>query len=157
PRNDSPNTYPAGPGKALAGPKWAEKRCFNQSFRLWWARDRTVNLNALSQSHWFRPALGASLVAICGLLLWKTSVGEPWVDASYDYMFRFGSQRVTNSVVLIMMDNEAYQHFGQDREHPWDRALHARLLDKLTDDGASLVVFDCIFRAPQSQDPNADE
>ena len=36
------------------------------------------------------PALGAVLTALCGIVLWSTPMGEPWVNASYDYLFRFG-------------------------------------------------------------------
>ena len=75
---------------------------------------------------WFRSVAGAGLTVICGLFLWKTSVSEGWVNASYDYLFRFGGRAVSNNVVLILMDNEAYDHCQQVRGQPWDRALHAR-------------------------------
>ena len=91
---------------------------------------------------------GAALSALCGLLLWKAPVGEPWVNASYDYLFRFGSHGVTNDVVVILMDNEAYDHFKQVRGQPWDRALHAELLRRLAADGSELVAFDSFFRRP---------
>jgi CHASE2 domain-containing sensor protein len=91
---------------------------------------------------------GASLTALCGLLLWATPIGQPWVNASYDYSFRFGARAVTNKVALILMDNEAYDHFHQTRGQPWDRALHARMLNKLADDGCALVVMDSFFRGP---------
>ncbi len=45
------------------------------------------------------------------------------------------------------MDNEAFDHFHQTRGQPWDRSLHAQLLNKLADDGAELVVMDSFFRA----------
>ena len=85
---------------------------------------------------------------LCGLILWGTPVGDWWVNASYDYQFRFGSRAVTNQVVLVQMDNESYDYFHQERYNPgrtnawqpWDRKLHAQLLDKLADGGASLVV-----------------
>jgi CHASE2 domain-containing sensor protein len=88
-------------------------------------------------------------------MLWKTPSGEPWVNASYDYLFRFGAHAVTNEVALILMDNEAFDQFHQTRGQPWDRALHAELLNKLADDGAELVVFDSFFRVPR--DPAKDE
>ncbi len=91
-------------------------------------------------------ALGAVLAVLCGLLLWGTSLGEPWTHASYDYLFRFGSHTVTNRVTLILMDNDAFESFHQTRGEPWDRALHAQLLNRLADDGAALVVMDSFFR-----------
>ena len=81
-------------------------------------------------------------------MLWKMPLGEPWVNASYDYLFRFGARAVTNRVTLILMDNEAFDQFHQVRGQPWDRGLHARLLNRLADDGCALVVFDSFFRQP---------
>jgi CHASE2 domain-containing sensor protein len=99
-------------------------------------------------------ALGAALAVLCGLLLWRTSPGEPWVNASYDYLFRFGRHATTNRVSLILMDSAAFNQFHQTRGQPWDRALHAQLLNRLADDGCKLVVFDSFFRAPR--DPVSD-
>jgi hypothetical protein len=93
---------------------------------------------------------GAALAALCGLMLWNMSLGEAWINASYDYLFRFGARAITNNVTLIMMDNEAYDYFQQTRPH-WDRGLHAQLLNKLADDGCALVVMDCFFREPGDQ------
>jgi CHASE2 domain-containing sensor protein len=78
------------------------------------------------------------------------------VNASYDYQFLFSSRRVTNQVVLIQMDNESYGDLGQERydplkegSQPWDRSLHAHLLQKLADGGASLVAMDIFFSKPR--------
>src|SRR5579859_1495240 len=88
-------------------------------------------------------------------MLWTMPLGEPWVNASYDYLFRFGAHAVTNRVTLILMDNEAFAQFHQTRDQLWDRGLHARLLNRLADDGCALVVFDSFFR--QTNDPARDE
>jgi CHASE2 domain-containing sensor protein len=97
------------------------------------------------------------VAVLCGLLLWQTPLGEPWVNASYDYLFRFGARAVTNRVMLIQMDNAAYDYFHQIRGQPWDRRLHARLLNRLADDGCRLVVFDAFFRQPNTNNPASDE
>ncbi len=89
------------------------------------------------------------MAALCGLLLWAMPLGRPWIDGSYDYLFRFGDREVTNSVALILMDNGAFDQFHQNRGQPWDRDLHARLLNKLADDGCSLVVMDTLFHEPR--------
>jgi CHASE2 domain-containing sensor protein len=108
-----------------------------------------------SQNIFLHSALGAALATLCGLLLWKIPLGEAWRNASYDYSFRFGTRALTNKVAFIMMDNEAYDQFHQIRGQPWDRALHARLLNKLADDNCALVVMDCFFHEPG--DPRKDE
>ena len=107
-------------------------------------KGRFIQRPALIQS-----ALGAVLAVLCGLLLWAAPFGQPWVHASYDYLFRFATRSVTNRVSLVLMDNAAFDHFHQSRDQPWDRGLHARLLNRLADDGCSLVVLDSFFRAPR--------
>jgi CHASE2 domain-containing sensor protein len=101
-----------------------------------------------------RSALGAALAVLCGVLLGWTSLGDPWTNASYDYLFRFGSRAVTNQVTVILMDNAAFDQLHQSRLQPWDRALHAQLLNRLADDGCALVVMDSFFRDPR--DPATD-
>jgi CHASE2 domain-containing sensor protein len=113
-----------------------------------------VKVKAIGQYAFFKSALGAAMAVLCGLMLWQMPLGEPWVNASYDYLFRFEARAVTNRVTLILMDNEAYDQFHQTRGQPWDRALHAQLLNRLADDGCALVVFDSFFQQPR---PTQDE
>ena len=91
--------------------------------------------------------MGAALAVVVGLSLLFFSWGEPWVHGSYDNLFRFGTRPVTNQVVLVLMDNEAYSELGQSRDNkpPWDRNLHAKLLNKLADDRCPLAVLDVRF------------
>ena len=110
-----------------------------------------MKVKAIGQPEFLKSALGAAVAVLCGLLLWKMPLGEPWVNASYDYLFRFGARAVTNRVTLILMDNEAYDQFHQVRGQPWDRGLHAQLLNRLADDGCDLVVFDSFFRQPNER------
>ena len=93
-------------------------------------------------------ALGAAAALLCGWLLWLTPLGDFWTNASYDYLFRFGNHSATNHVTLILMDNGAFAQFHQTRGQPWDRALHAKLLNRLADDGCSLTVLDAFFGEP---------
>jgi CHASE2 domain-containing sensor protein len=100
-------------------------------------------------------AWGAVVAVLCGWILWMGPLGDFWVNTSYDYLFRFGNHSATNKVTLILMDNAAFDQLHQVREQPWDRALHAQLLNRLADDGCSLVVLDSFFRA--TNNPEKDE
>lgn len=106
-----------------------------------------MKLKAVIESRLFRPVLGAVLAALCGLALWKMPLGDNWVNDSYDNLFRFVARPVTNNVLLILMDNAAHKELHQERGQPWDRALHAKLLNHLADDGCPLVVFDVHFES----------
>ena len=46
---------------------------------------------------------------------------------------------------MIYMDDDSHEQLGQRKNQAWDRSLHARLVDRLTDAGAKLVVFDIVF------------
>ena len=110
---------------------------------------KTTRAKALTNS-----LLGAGLAVLCGLLLWSTPLGEAWVNASYDHLFHFGARPTTNQVVLILMDNASYSEYHQTRGQPWNRQLHATLLDRLALDHCPLVVFDTCFKKPG--DPATD-
>jgi CHASE2 domain-containing sensor protein len=114
----------------------------------------TMVLKSVSQHRFFRPAMGAVLTVLCGLALWGAPLGDRWVNASYDWLYRFSTKSVTNSLVLIRMDNESFQKLDQKIGQPWDRHQHARLLNKLADDGCRLVVLDIVF--DQMREPEMD-
>ena len=103
-----------------------------------------MNLRSVIEHKFFKPAVGAALTVLCGLLLWGP-LGEAWENASYDYLFRFGHRAATNQVALILMDHESYGKLGQIRGEHWSRDRHASLLNKLTEDDCRLVVFDVFF------------
>ena len=96
-------------------------------------------------------------MTLFGLALLLMPLGQPWVNASYDALFRFGGHEITNRVVLLLMDNDSYAEYQQIRGpgYRWDRGLHTRLLNRLADDGCPLVVFDVFFRS--RGDPFTDE
>ncbi len=111
----------------------------------------------LNQRKLSKPLFGAALTVLCGLALWGMPLGERWVNASYDYFFRFPvAETMTNKMVLIWMDNNAYDHYRQSRNRPWDRGLHAELLERLAKDACPLVVLDAFLREP-GPDQSKDE
>jgi CHASE2 domain-containing sensor protein len=113
-----------------------------------------VRVKANRKKNCLSPAVGAALTVLCGLTLLKTTLGEAWVNASYDYLFRFAERPITNKVEVILMDNESYRYLHQKRGQPWDRALHSQLLRQLAADGCAMVVFDCFFG--ETRDPAKD-
>ena len=55
-------------------------------------------------------------------------------------------------ITIIAIDEESLQQLGQ---WPWPRSAHARLLEKLREAEAAIVVFDVVFAEP-SADPKQD-
>jgi len=77
-------------------------------------------------------------------------------DWSYDLSLSRPSKWSSEDVMLIYLDEQSYRLLRQPLDKPWDRALHAQLLDRLTQDGAKVVVFDVVFSDP-GPSPAADE
>src|SRR5439155_21282557 len=62
---------------------------------------------------------------------------------------------VTNKVAIILMDNAACYELNQTRTN-WNRGLHAELLNKLTNAGCPVVVFDILFRSAREAEAGKD-
>src|SRR5688500_2635841 len=87
------------------------------------------------------------------LLLLYAGFGE---GLSFDLPFQFGPTKVPDNVVIVTMDESAYDDPELNPSgfaYPnFDRATHARFLKRLTADGAPLVVFDIFFKDPKQED-----
>lgn len=95
-----------------------------------------------------------------------SEVSMDWFQrASFDLPFIFreslphpirqtlAPRRAPDEVVIVYMDDDSYGKLGQSPSLPWSRALHARLLQRLTRDGARAVFFDVVFDNDSPEDP----
>jgi CHASE2 domain-containing sensor protein len=71
----------------------------------------------------------------------------------YDYFLNLQEYHVSEDVVIVAIDDVSLHKLGQ---WPWSRAVHGRILDRLTDMGAKAVGFDILFTEPETTDPQAD-
>jgi len=93
-----------------------------------------------------RPSTGGALVvALTGLALWWLPLGGGLEKLSFDLPTVFNASSDFPEVVLIEMDEPSHAELKQDRGKPWDRRLHARLVDYLRTEGAKVIVFDVEF------------
>ncbi len=97
---------------------------------------------------------GAALAIGIGLVWLRYSFAEPIVRLSYDVPFLWRTQIETHEVVLVYLDEYSARQLNQQFDI-WDRNLHVRLLDRLTQDQARLVFYDVIFDQP-GPDPASD-
>lgn len=92
-----------------------------------------------------------ALVALIGLLL-RSPLGQGLANASYDSLHSLsilGRPPFDDSrVVIVYLDLASFLSEHRDPAERWPRDLHARLLKRLTADGARAVVFDFIFDSP---------
>jgi adenylate cyclase len=101
------------------------------------------------------PALAAALLGGLGLALYFQGAGDGLDRLSYDLPFLPRGKLAAPEVALVYVDDESGAALGQPPDRPWDRALHARLVERLTAEGARAVLFDIIFDSP-GPDPAVD-
>ena len=97
-----------------------------------------------TSASWQLTLAGAVVTALLGLSalgLWKElrllgydTLFLPWKRAPYIDQFH-----------IIYMDDRAFKELKQASMVSWDLNLHATLVDRMTRDGAQLVVFDVVF------------
>ena len=104
-----------------------------------------MTVHAIIRHKKARAALGGVLVTWLGWQLGWLPAGQPLDRVSYDLPFVFTAPGAPTNIVLVELDETSFADLRQTPGSTWDRRLHARLLDHLRADGASLVVFDMVF------------
>jgi len=99
---------------------------------------------------------GAALAVLVGLGLHHFTAGSLLVNLSYDLLTILKPMVVPTNAVLVFMDEASHERLGQPLNAPWDRMLHAQLVEKLTTAGAKAIVFDIVFSDPALNGPEAD-
>jgi adenylate cyclase len=109
-------------------------------------------LNLQSLQRWGVP----SLSLLVALISWATfSVSQPaWLSAaqelSTDWAWRLlAKTQDERRVILVDIDERSLQEIGP---WPWPRETQAKLLDKLGEQGVSLLAIDVVFTSGQSGD-----
>jgi len=108
----------------------------------------------MKREPWREAALSAALAALVGGLLLATPAGRLFERLSYDLLFAFRPDIPVEGVVIVQMDEESHSILNQPGNNAWDRALHARLIQRLTELGAKTIAFDVLFLG--ERDPAAD-
>ena len=92
-----------------------------------------------------------------GLVLHSFPIGRGLVAASYDVLLVARGELPVTEAAIVYLDEESHQALKQPFNVPWDRRLHAVLINRLTAAGARAIVFDVVFSDPHPTDPAADE
>ena len=90
------------------------------------------------------------------------SIGGAWRFKSYDWLFLLRNYvhppKVPPEVVILNMEEKSHEILEQPLNEPWDRTLHANVLNRCLTNGARAVVFDIIFgETKRTRDPVADQ
>ena len=98
-----------------------------------------------------RWIVGAVIIASLGVALTALPLGDALAKLSYDLPFLFRSPVADTNVVVVFEDRASLDALGQTNWPP-SRIVHARLVDRLRDEGAKVVVFDILFRNEKPED-----
>jgi adenylate cyclase len=98
---------------------------------------------------------GVLAATALGLTCLRYSFADALVRLSYDLPFLWRTTLDTHEIILVYLDEYSAKQLNQPLDDVWNRALHVRLLDRLTQEKARLVFYDIVFDAPAA-DPVAD-
>ena len=101
----------------------------------------------------FGCIVGAGLSVLAGLLFCNNFLGQGLINGSYDLPFSFDTPSPPTNIIIVDMDESSRRKLQQSWFRPWDRRLHAELLDHLRTNGVRAVVFDVLF----SQEEHTNE
>lgn len=87
-------------------------------------------------------------------LINKISILKHWDNLFYDLELSVKTPVVEDSVVIVAIDDASLTKLGQ---WPWPRAIHASLIDKLTDANVAAVAMDILFMEPDRVHPENDQ
>ena len=97
-------------------------------------------------------ALVAALAVLAGCLLVVTGAAQRLEDDTVDWRFQIRPTEVPDDVAVVAIDDVTFSRLGES--WPFPRSLHADAIDRLTDAGAELTVYDIQFTEPT--DPDED-
>ncbi len=110
-----------------------------------------MNTSWLKRVRWSAWVL-AIVVAALGWLLHDRAFGTGLVNLSYDLLHLLRHHEIrANEAVIVYLDEKSHLDLGQPQNAPWNRAIHAQMIDRLTAAGARAIVMDIVF-----SDANAD-
>jgi CHASE2 domain-containing sensor protein len=117
--------------------------CLGVALCLWWLADQRVKFD--------EPSKPPPNIIAAGIRL-----GEHLKYLSYDLAYLARTEVTPQDLLLVYLDENSYdspllKHTGET----FDRAVYARLLDRLTQARARLVAFDLLFR--DETDPASDD
>lgn len=93
-------------------------------------------------------------VAVIGLIFAVSPVGRSWEeDLGLTLLFRLrGPIAPPDEVTVVAIDRESSDRLGlPENPRKWPRDLHGRLVDRLAEKGANVIVFDVAFQ--EQRDP----
>src|SRR5208283_4011922 len=99
---------------------------------------------------WLAGGVTSVLAALIGVALLQFPIGGGVTRLSFDLPFALRSNLSVTNVAIVYLDEVSHEELKQPMMAPWDRSLHARLVEQLTAQGAKAIVFDILFTEPSA-------
>jgi adenylate cyclase len=109
------------------------------------------------KTKWIGPVVGIALAVTVGLLLLTSSLGQKLVYLSYDLPFYVRPYIFPTQVEMVYVDEASYTALGINLRDYMDRGIYAKLIDRMTREGARAIVFDIVFSDPNPANPKSDD
>jgi adenylate cyclase len=110
----------------------------------------------MSRKVW-AAVFGATLCVLCGHYLLNYRAGAGLANLSYDLLLVARGDQKADGAVMVFLDEASHLKLQQPLNAAWDRALHARMVDRLHQAGAKAIVFDVVFSDPNPGSPEKDQ
>src|SRR5207244_2991293 len=96
-----------------------------------------------------RPVFIGFLVAVCAAIGLYVGVLQSWSSLARDRLFL--SHAADSSIVIVAIDDASIAQLGR---WPWNRRIHAELIDALSRAGVAAIGYDVNF--PEASDTEND-
>ena len=107
---------------------------------------------------WIKGLIAGTVTAAVGVLLSLTPLGASFEQSvGLTWLFKLrGPIQAPEDVVVVAIDDQTGSHLGLSKlPREWPRSVHGRLIENLTRQGASVIVFDIDFQLPKQAEDDA--
>ncbi|WP_324699462.1 CHASE2 domain-containing protein [Novosphingobium sp. RL4] len=101
-----------------------------------------MNLTVRLKTEWWIIAVLVSLLAV---VLTLSDALSRLDNAAYDHLLQLDPKKSDGHIALVEIDDDALAQLGR---WPWDRGIHARLVDRLSEAAPKAIVYDTLFTEP---------
>ena len=100
----------------------------------------------------------ALVVAVLGWFLHEFAFGSGLVNLSYDLLHILRQKKIpVPEAVIVNIDEKSYLDLQQPQNKPWNRALYAEMIDRLTAAGARVIAMDIVFSDANPESGEIDQ
>ncbi len=105
-------------------------------------------------TQWLKHLFFGFLIGVGGVIVYLSPAGL-WLEEKLGLSWLFhmrGAITAPNDVMVVAIDQPSATQLGLSiKPRLWPRDIHARLIDKLVQAGARVIIFDLIFDSPSTQ------